>query len=109
MRTALRSGDIQRLILAADQKRVRHVPLENVLALEKVCQDTGGLQGELQGGLSFIFPGTRWCGPGKISSAQCLCSLPYHRILHSQINRFINVRRAFVIVVNLIIEVERAK
>lgn len=61
----VRSGDIQRMLLAADQKRVRHVPLENVLALEKVCQEAGGLQGELQGGLGFIYPGTKWCGPGK--------------------------------------------
>lgn len=64
------SGDIQRMLLAADQKRVRHVPLENVLALEKVCQEAGGLQGELQGGLGFIYPGTKWCGPGKDASAQ---------------------------------------
>lgn len=30
-------GDIQRLLLMSDQRRVRHVPLENVRALEKVC------------------------------------------------------------------------
>lgn len=59
-------GDIQRMLLAADQKRVRHVPLENVIALEKMCKEAGGLQGELQGGLGFIYPGTKWCGPGNL-------------------------------------------
>lgn len=65
VRWANTRGDIQRMLLAADQKRVRHVPLENVLALEKVCKEAGGLQGELQGGLGFIYPGTKWCGPGN--------------------------------------------
>lgn len=61
------SGVIQRMLLNADPKKIRHVPRDNVLALEAVCQETGGLSAELQGGLGFIYPGTKWCGPGKYS------------------------------------------
>ena len=53
------------MLLSADQKRIRQVGIENVLALEEVCAEAGGLKGELQGGLGFIYPGTKWCGPGE--------------------------------------------
>lgn len=58
-------GDIQRMLLASDQRRVRYVPLEIVQSLERECKLAGGLQREIQGGLGFIYPGTKWCGPGK--------------------------------------------
>lgn len=58
-------GDIQRMLLHADPKRARQVSRENLLALEEVCLQAGGLSGELQGGLGFIYPGTKWCGPGE--------------------------------------------
>lgn len=53
-------GDIQRMLLAADQRRVRYVPLEVVRDLEKECKEADGLQPEIQGGLAFIYPGTKW-------------------------------------------------
>ena len=56
----LKRGDIQRMLLAADQRRVRYVQLDVVRALEKECKEAGGLQPEIQGGLAFIYPGTKW-------------------------------------------------
>lgn len=53
-------GDIQRMLLAADQRRVRYVQLDVVNALERECKEAGGLQPEIQGGLAFIYPGTKW-------------------------------------------------
>lgn len=53
-------GDIQRMLLASDQRRVRYVPIDMVQALENECKEAGGLQPEIQGGLAFIYPGTKW-------------------------------------------------
>lgn len=49
-------GDIQRMILASNQRRVRYVPMQMVQALEKECKQalTNGLQSEIQGGSSII-------------------------------------------------------
>lgn len=48
------------MLLAADQRRVRFVPIEVIESLEKECKEVGGLQPEIQGGLAFIYPGTKW-------------------------------------------------
>lgn len=40
------------------------MPPDSVDSIIKVCRETNGIQGEVQGGLGFIYPGTKWCGPG---------------------------------------------
>ncbi|XP_070493324.1 phospholipase A2 hemilipin-like [Chironomus tepperi] len=60
-------GSIQQIVLSMDSLKIRQVPIETIHTLEKVCIEGNQLSSEIQGGLSFIYPGTLWCGPGNIA------------------------------------------
>lgn len=67
-------NDIERLIFSSDPQRVRQVNRESVAAIHDVCSTTPytsspsssskSIQSN-EGGLRFIYPGTKWCGPGN--------------------------------------------
>lgn len=50
------------MLLSAHSSRVRQMSDESIRKLEEVCGDKQSLI-EHQGG--FIYPGTKWCGPGR--------------------------------------------
>ncbi|KAG5680711.1 hypothetical protein PVAND_010202 [Polypedilum vanderplanki] len=51
-------GSIQHVVLSMDSLKVRQVPIETIQTLENVCLEGNQLRTEIQGGLSFIYPGT---------------------------------------------------
>lgn len=50
------------MLLTSDSRRVRQMSDDSIAKLEKVCKDNQ-VQSPHQGG--FIYPGTKWCGPGE--------------------------------------------
>ncbi|CAO1331269.1 unnamed protein product [Diamesa tonsa] len=59
---------VRNSIMNAQSTQIRQVPKESLKALEKVCADGKLLSKDIQGGLRFIYPGTKWCGPGNIAA-----------------------------------------
>ncbi|CAH1968661.1 unnamed protein product [Acanthoscelides obtectus] len=58
-------GKIRNMLLMSDPRRMRQMTDEAIDKLEKVCK-SGTIQSPHQGG--FIYPGTKWCGPGTIAT-----------------------------------------
>lgn len=58
-------GIIQRILFNFDEVKVRRMTNESVVKLERVCR-SNQVRSPNQGG--FIYPGTKWCGPGNIAS-----------------------------------------
>ncbi|KAJ9598337.1 hypothetical protein L9F63_011015, partial [Diploptera punctata] len=56
---------IRRMILESDPTLVREVSLEDLHAVAKACSKTNVSHRQAQGG--FIYPGTKWCGPGNVA------------------------------------------
>ncbi|XP_018570238.1 uncharacterized protein LOC108910181 [Anoplophora glabripennis] len=66
-------GKIRDMLLTSDPRRVRQMSDDSIAKLEKVCKNNQ-VQSPHQGG--FIYPGTKWCGPGNI--ANNYSDLGYH-------------------------------
>ncbi|VEN56590.1 unnamed protein product [Callosobruchus maculatus] len=58
-------GKIRNMLLMSDSRRMRQMTDESIDRLENVCK-SGTIQSPHQGG--FIYPGTKWCGPGTIAT-----------------------------------------
>ncbi|XP_050292825.1 phospholipase A2-like isoform X2 [Anthonomus grandis grandis] len=67
-------GTIRTMLLASDAARVRQMSDDAIEKLEEVCADKVKLI-QQQGG--FIYPGTKWCGPGD--RAANYSDLGYHK------------------------------
>ncbi|XP_072379858.1 phospholipase A2 phaiodactylipin-like isoform X2 [Diabrotica undecimpunctata] len=57
-------GKIRDKLLSSDPRRVRKMSDDAVENLAKVCKED--IESPFQGG--FIYPGTKWCGPGTIAN-----------------------------------------
>lgn len=61
------------MLLSSDPRKVRQMSDDSITKLVDVCK-THQVSSAHQGG--FIYPGTKWCGPGQI--AQNFTDLGYH-------------------------------
>ncbi|XP_063926684.1 phospholipase A2 hemilipin isoform X2 [Zophobas morio] len=66
-------GKIRNMLLSSDPRRVRQISDESISKLVEMCQNNQ-VHSSHQGG--FIYPGTKWCGPGTI--ARNFTDLGYH-------------------------------
>ncbi|KAJ8930587.1 hypothetical protein NQ314_016599 [Rhamnusium bicolor] len=57
-------GKIRDMLLTSDPRRVRQMSDDSIEKLEKVCKNNQ-VHSAYQGG--FIYPGTKWCGPGELN------------------------------------------
>ncbi|XP_049942734.1 phospholipase A2-like [Schistocerca serialis cubense] len=55
-------ADIRRAVLESPSKHVREMPAVDVDALMQACRQQGPSSTS-----GFIFPGTKWCGPGSVA------------------------------------------
>ncbi|XP_049794574.1 phospholipase A2-like [Schistocerca nitens] len=55
-------ADIRRAVLESPSKHVREMPAMDVDALMQACRQQGPSRTS-----GFIFPGTKWCGPGSVA------------------------------------------
>ncbi|CAH1118476.1 unnamed protein product [Phaedon cochleariae] len=60
-------GKIRDMLLSTDPRRIRQMSDDSIEKLEKVCNKEH-IQSAHQGG--FIYPGTKWCGPGNIARGE---------------------------------------
>lgn len=56
-------GAIRNMMFSSDPRKIRQMSEDSVSKLEDVCR--AGVKSGHQGG--FIYPGTKWCGPGNIA------------------------------------------
>ncbi|XP_068902465.1 uncharacterized protein [Tenebrio molitor] len=66
-------GKIRNMLLSSDPRKIRQMTDESISKLVDICRNKQ-VHSAHQGG--FIYPGTRWCGPG--TTAKNFTDLGYH-------------------------------
>ncbi|RZC31873.1 acidic phospholipase A2 PA4, partial [Asbolus verrucosus] len=57
-------GKIRNMLLGSDPRKIRQMGDESIAKLVDICRNDG-VRSAHQGG--FIYPGTKWCGPGHVA------------------------------------------